>query len=70
MTTGSHFHAWPSLFQFGLGVALLWLSLRSAPLRARGGALWPYQHFGKMCFLLLGLAMVVLSLWGLFLERH
>jgi hypothetical protein len=56
--------------QLGFGVAALWLSLQKTRLRGRGGEAWPNQRFGKASFLVLGTAMVLFSLWGLYLNRR
>jgi len=57
-------------FQLFFGSLLLWLALRAAPTLMRGGEPWPNQRFIKTIYFVLGLTMVVFSIWGFYLGRR
>ncbi len=61
---------WPCLGQLSFGIMALWLSLKKGPLLQRGGEPWRNQRFVRAAFLILGLSMTTLSLWGLYLIRQ
>ncbi len=48
-----------------MGGAAIWAALSRGPVSGRGGVPFPNQRFLHGCFLALGIAMVALSLWGL-----
>src|ERR1700730_10765037 len=53
-----------------IGSSLIWAALSHVPISGRDGVPFPNQRFYRTCFLILGPAMVVLSLWGLWLGNQ
>jgi len=51
-----------------IGAVSIWAGLGSAPMIGRNGEPYSNQRFFHGCFLVLGIAMVGLSLWGLWLR--
>ena len=58
------------LFPIGMGIGSLWVSIRRAPIRRKSGEVEPNQRFVRASFFVAGFAMVLLSLWGLYLGLH
>jgi hypothetical protein len=51
-----------------VGVGALWAAFSRQPIQTRNGEPLPSQRFLKVCFAILGVAMISLSLWGLWLK--
>jgi hypothetical protein len=58
---------WSHCVAVFMGGAAIWTALSRAPVSGRNGVPFHNQRFLHGCFLVLGIAMVALSLWGLWL---
>jgi uncharacterized membrane protein len=56
-------------FAIFMGCAAVWAGLSDEPMSGRNGEPWPNQEFLHGCLLFLGVAMIILSLWGLWLGK-
>jgi hypothetical protein len=52
-----------------MGSAVLWIAFSREPLSGRNGNPYPDQQFLRSCLALLGVSMIGLSLWGLWLDK-
>jgi hypothetical protein len=52
------------------GIGVLYAAFSKEPIRPRNGEPFPNQRFLKFCFGFLGIAMIGLSLWGLWLKAQ
>jgi len=57
-------------FQVLFGAAVIWFSAQKGELRMRGGEPFPNQRFIRTSFLVIGAALLIGGIWGLFLARQ
>lgn len=58
---------WRYFVAIFIGGGSIWAAVSRGPVNGRNGVPFPNQRFLRGCFLALGIAMVALSMWGLWL---